>query len=79
VQSVSQAVLHQPCNPGSNHRMRKQSIVSVDISITLTLYKLPRLHSGAEFCSRDRIRFQTQPRYMVCKNALFGRTFDQKN
>jgi len=47
--------------------------------MTLTLYKLAPLLSGPEFCSRDRIHFQTQSGYMVCKNALFRRTLEQKN
>ena len=57
----------------------KQSMVSLDILITLTLRKLAHLLSGAEFYSHDRIHFQTQPRSMVCKNVLFRRTFEQKN
>jgi len=64
VQSVSQSV--RPVK-----RPMKQSIASLDILITLTLYKLARLLSGAELYSRDRIYFRTQPRYMVCKNAHF--------
>jgi len=69
VQSVSQSV--RPVK-----RPMKQSIASLDILITLTLYKLARLLSGAELYSRDRIYFRMQPRYMVCKNALFRRTFE---
>ena len=37
----------------------KRSIVSLDILITLTLYKLPRPLSDPEFCSHERIHFQT--------------------
>jgi len=40
--------------------------------------KPPRVRY-AEFCWRDRIHFQTHPRYIVCKNALFGRTFEHWN
>ena len=42
------------------------------ILIPLTLYKLACPLSGAEFCSRYRIRFQTQPRYMANKNRYSG-------
>ena len=79
VQSVSRSVLQQWSDPWSDHRIRKRSIVSLDILITMTLCKLARLLSGTEFCSHERIHFQTQPRYMVCKYSLFGRTFEQKN
>jgi len=54
-------------------------IVRLDILITLTLKKLACLLSGAEFCSRDQIHFQTPLRYMVCKNSLFGRTLKHAN
>jgi len=74
MQSVSLSVLQQR----SDHRVRKLSIVSLDILITLTLYKLASLLSGAKFWSHDQIHFQKHPRYMVCKNALFGSTFEQK-
>ena len=75
VQSVSQ----QWSDPWSDHRIRKRSIVSLDILITLTLYKLARLLSGTEFCSWDRTHFHTEPTYMVWKNSLFGRTFKHWN
>ena len=35
--------------------------------------------SAIEFRSSDQIYFQTLPRYMVYKNALFGRTFEHQN
>jgi len=75
VQSVSQ----KRSDLWSDRRISKWSIVSLDILITLTLYKLARLLSDAELCSRDRINFRTQPRYMVCENALLGHTFEHWN
>ena len=63
----------------SDHRIRQGSMVSLDIMITLTLCKLAHLLSSKEFRLRDRIHSQPQPRYMVCTDALFGRTFEQKN
>jgi len=65
-------------DPWSDHKIRKWAIVSLDILITLKLCKLARLLSGTEFCSRDRIHFQTQPRYVVYKNTLFGCSFEEK-
>jgi len=66
-------------DPWSDHRIRKRSIVSLDILITLSLYELARLLSGPEFCSRDHIHFQTQPTYMVDKDSFSGGPFKQKN
>ena len=66
VQFVSRSAAQQR----SSHKISKRSIVSLDTFITLALYKLAHLLSGAKFCSCDRAHFQMQPRYMVCKNAL---------
>jgi len=76
---VVQCVSKQWSDLWSDHRIRKQSIVSLDILMTLTLCKLVRPLSGTKFGSRDWIYFRMQPRYMVCKNALFERIFEQKN
>jgi len=79
VQSVSLSVSQQWSDPWNDHWISKQSIASLDILITLTLYKLARLLSGAVFCLCDPIYFQTQPRYTVCKSALFGCNFAHWN
>ena len=76
VQSASQSVSQQRSDPWSDQRISKWSIASLDIFITLILYKPARLLSGAKFCSHDQIHFQTQPRYMGWKNALFRRPFE---
>jgi len=44
----------------------------------LTVCLLASLPSGAEFCSRDRIHFQTQMRYMVCKTHFLGAFLSRK-
>jgi len=72
VQSVSQSVLQQRRDSRNEHRIRNRLIVSLDILIALTLCNLALLLSGAEFGSCDRIHFQTQPRYMVCKTHFPG-------
>jgi len=63
----------------SGPRISNQSIDSLGILITLTLDKLARPLTGTEFCSCDRIHFQTQSRYMVCKTTLFRCSFEQWN
>jgi len=65
VPSVSLSALQQQSNPWSDHRKSKPAMASLDISITLTPYKLARRLDGTKFCSHDRIRFQMQPTYMV--------------
>jgi len=71
-QSISWSVLQQ-------RKISRRLIASLDILITLKLYEVAGLHSGTELCLHDQIHFQTQPRYMVCKNALSGRTFEHWN
>jgi len=66
-------------NPWDNHRTRKRSITSLDILVFVTLYELAHPLSDTNFCTRNRVHFQTQPRYVVCKNALFGCGFEQEN
>ena len=78
-QKYSQSVLQHGSNRGSDHRINKLSIDSLDISITLTIYKLAHSLSGMDFCLHDRIQFEMQPRYMVCTNTLLRRTFKQWN
>ena len=54
----------------SDHRISERPRDNPDMLITLTLYKLARPRSGTGFCLHDQIHFQTQPKYMVCKNVL---------
>jgi len=79
MQFILRSVSQKRSDLWNDHRISKRSIASHDILITLTLYKLALLLSGAEFRSLDRIHFRAQPRYMVCKNALFRRTFEHWN
>ena len=66
-----------PVQSASQQRSDPWSDLRINILITLTPYKLARPLSVMEFCLRDQIHFQTQPRYMVCKNVFFKRTFEQ--
>jgi len=66
-----QSVLQQR----SDHRISKPSVASLDIALTLTLYKLARLLSRCIILSFDRIYCQTQLRYMVCKKRIFQAHF----
>jgi len=63
----------------NDHRARMRPMDNLDNLIALTLYKLARLLSGAALCSLDRIHFEIQSRYMICKDALFRRTSEQWN
>ena len=78
-QNAMQSVSPSGSNPWDDHRTRKRSITSLDILVFVTLYELVCPLSDTNFCSRNRIHFQTQPRYVVCKNALFGCSFEQEN
>ena len=60
-----------PYKQARDHGISKRPIDNFDIFVAMTFYKLARPLSGTEFCLRDQIHFQTQPRCMVCKDALF--------
>ena len=60
------------CIPWSDPRISKLSIDSLDILITLTLYKPVCPLSATEFCLRNGIYFLTQPRHTACKSALWS-------
>jgi len=76
-----------PCGPGS---IPSYSRVLQGIFLWLITLCQPALSQhrrkgldlasmAVQFCSRDRIHFQTQPKYTVCENALFRCTFEQWN
>jgi len=56
--STDTTVVRSVSQQQSDHRIKKQSIVGLDILITLTLCKLARLLSGAEFCSSVEFEFR---------------------
>ena len=76
VQSVSRSVSQQRSDSWSDHRIKKRSIPSLDILITLALYKLAHLLSGTEFYSHDQIHFQMQPWFV--KPHLSGAILSRK-
>jgi len=65
---------------GGDHRISKRSISNLDILVTLTLYKLARPFSDMELRSHDiELTFRHSRRFMICKKAIFWRTFEQWN
>jgi len=72
---VAKSVSRSVSPKRSDHRIRKRSIASLDILITLTLYKLERPPSGTEFCLRDRIHFRRRPGTWFVKKRTFWAHF----
>jgi len=61
-QKIVHSVLQQRNDPRSGPRISRRFIDGLNILITMTLYKLACPLSRAEFCFRDQIHSQMQPR-----------------